>query len=80
MTQLPISTERGPLDRAQQVDQPGDHERLEAVCLFVDAAVERLDHLWLTSTDLRDGPRGVDTFQARQLLHRAVAALDSRGA
>ena len=77
MTQVLPSTQLDPIDRRCRVDQPGDDERLEAVRLLLDAVVYRLDDLWFTSTDLRDGPQGVGTFEARQLPHRAVAALDS---
>ena len=77
MTQLLPSTTFDCVDRRRRADQSGDDERLRAVRLLLDAVVQRLNDLWFTSTDLRDGPHAVGTFQARQLLHRAVAALDS---
>jgi hypothetical protein len=77
MTQIPLSTQLDSIDRGGLADRPADDERLRVVRLVVDAVVHRLDDMWFTSTDLRDGPHGVGMFEARQLLHRAVAVLDS---
>jgi hypothetical protein len=77
MTQLLPSTTFIRVDRRRRDDQSGDDERLRAIRVLLDAVVHRLDDLWFTSTDLRDGPRAVGTFEARQLLGRAATALDS---
>jgi hypothetical protein len=76
MTQLSSATNHEPLDRHGRFGPIGGDARLEAFCLLLDVAVNRLEDLWFTSTDLRDSPRGVGMCEAIQHLHRAVAALD----
>ena len=68
-----------PLVDVDTRDNSDDHEQLEVVGLLVDAAVKRIDRLWHTSAELRDGPQAASTLEARLLLRKAIAALDSTG-
>jgi hypothetical protein len=74
MSELRACIWRGDVDLRDNAD---DHEQLEVVGLLLDAAVKRVDRLWRTSAELRDGPRAAGILEARRLLCRARAALDS---
>jgi hypothetical protein len=49
------------------------HQQLEVVGVLLDAAVRRIDRMWNTSAELRDGPRAAGSFGTRLLLRRATA-------